>query len=670
MNQFPSFKTDDLDSFPKRLQTKLTCYLESINTLLSTKQKWTWENLIAPLETISDEIERFFSPISHLHAVMHDEALRRCYEACLPILTEYETHLGHHRVLCDAIASIDLNTVDQTQKKVIQDMLLHFKLAGVFLTETKQQRFKLIQEEMAQLSNTFETHVLDCENQYQYWVHSETQLTGLPQHAIETAKHVAESEGKEGWCLTLAYPCYLAVMTYAEDRALRKELYHAYQTRASEIGPHDRSFDNTSIMHALLEKRTEEALLLGFKNYAELSLATKMASSSEEVTHFLEDLSKRVKEKARLEYLSLKEYGQKLLGLNDIEAWDVGYLSQKMKQSLFAISDEALRPYFPLNHVLSAIQTLIQTLFGVSLQKITQETWHPDVECYELVDEKNATRGYLYMDLFARPNKRNGAWMDSLQSKRKRTDGAIQYPIAALTCNFAKTAKNSPPTLSHDELITLLHELGHCLHHTLTKIETHSATGTHGVEWDAVELPSQFLENWGWQREMLRTLSSHVETRECLPEELITQLLESRNFQAGLSLIRQIQFARFDFELHQTTEKSEDRIEKTLKTVRQDTQIIPLSPSNRFQNSFSHIFAGGYAAGYYSYLWAEVLSCDAFSRFEEEAPHYAKTGRDFLHCILEVGGSRRASESFLCFRKRPAHIDAFLKSHGMIEKDA
>lgn len=666
MNPFPTFQSLDITSFPEKLQTKLTHYLNDIDALLATKQHWTWENLIEPLEVMEDEIERFFSPLSHLHAVMHNEALRRCYETCLPILTEYETHLGHHQALCEAIASINKDALDDTQRKVLQDMLLHFKLAGVFLSDQDQKRFKMIQEEMAQLSNTFETHVLDCENHYTYWVESESQLKGLPPHAIEAARNTAQSQGKTGWGLTLAYPCYVAVMTYAEDRTLRKELYYAYQTRASEIGPHDASFDNTPVMTKLLEKRTEEAHLLGFNNYSELSLATKMAESSDAVITFLEDLSHRVIEKAKIEYHALNDYAQSACGMKSIEPWDIAYLSQKMKHSLFSISDEALRPYFPLRHVLEAIRQLIQTLFGVSFQKITLETWHADVECYELIDEQNTIRGYLYLDLFARPNKRNGAWMDSLQSRRKRSDGTTQYPIAALTCNFAKPTGDNPPTLSHDELITLLHELGHCLHHTLTQIETHSATGIHGVEWDAVELPSQFLENWGWQKNTLQALSSHVETQESLPEALIDQLLQSKNFQAALSLVRQIEFSRFDFELHQTTKNTPHRVQATLDVVRKQTQVIPLAPFNRFQNSFSHIFAGGYAAGYYSYLWAEVLSCDAFARFEEESPNYTKTGRDFLHCILEVGGSRKASDSFLCFRGRTPRIDAFLKSHGMM----
>lgn len=665
MHVFPDFEGLNIENFPKKLELQLANNLKRIQQLLAAPTHPTWESLIKPLETMEDEIERLWAPVSHLHAVMNNDALRDCYEACLPLLTRYQTTIGHDKALCKAIASINSTHLSPTQQKVIEDMLLHFKLAGVFLPEEKQSRFEAIQEKLATCSNTFETHVLDCENQYEYWIDKEERLDGLPQHAIENALNTAQAKGRTGWCLTLAYPCYLAVLSYAKDRALRETLYYAYQTRAAEIGPHDRALDNTPLIHELLDLRTEEAQLIGFKNYSDYSLATKMASSSNAVLHFLEDLGARVVEKAKIEFEALQNYAASIDHPQPLMPWDIAYLSQKMKEHLFSVSDEALRPYFPLYHVLEEIRKLLHTLLGVSFKKISLTTWHQDVDCYELVDEELQTRGYLYLDLFARPNKRNGAWMDSLQSRRKLADGKIQYPIATLTCNFAKPIANQPPTLTHDEVVTLLHELGHCLHHTLTRIETHSATGINGVEWDAVELPSQFFENWAWEKHILRRLSSHVETGEPLSEAVISQLVASKNFQAALSLIRQIEFARFDFELHQTTESATNRLEKILTQIRKTTAILPVASFNRFQNSFTHIFSGGYAAGYYSYLWAEVLSSDAFARFEEEGLFNQQVGREFLHSILEVGGSKKASEAFISFRGREPRIDALLKSHGL-----
>ena len=666
MQSFPKFHSLNIQMFPKQLESQLSENLAQIQQLLATPQQRTWENLIEPLEIMEDQVERLWAPVSHLHTVMNNQALRDCYQSCLPILTRYQTAIGHDKALCEAIQSIDLVPLNTTQKKVIEDMLLQFKLAGVFLTKEKQERFEFIQEELATLTNIFETHILDCENQYEYWVEEEQRLQGLPQHAIQAAADIAKTKGRSGWYFTLAYPCYLAVLTYAEDRALREALYYAFQTRAAEIGPHDKLLDNTPIIGQLLNLRTEEAQLVGFHNYAEYSLATKMASSSEIVLDFLRELSGHAYQKAQKEFQSLQDYAKSIGHSEPLMPWDIAYISQKMKERLFSLSDEALRPYFPLHHVLEEIRKLLLKLFGISFQKISLETWHADVECYELIDENQQVRGYLYLDLFARPNKRNGAWMDSLQFRRKLQNGAIQYPIATLTCNFAKSETTQSPTLTHDEVLTLLHELGHCLHHTLTRVETHSAAGIHGVEWDAVELPSQFFENWGWERHILQTLSSHVDTHEPLPDTIIDQLIQSKNFQAALSLIRQIEFARFDFELHQTTEDIPGRVENILNAVRQEISVVPVALFNRFQNSFSHIFSGGYTAGYYSYLWAEVLSSDAFSRFEEEGLFNEKTGRDFLHCILEVGGSTKASDAFTSFRGRAPRVEALLKSHGMI----
>lgn len=665
----PQFKHINVETFAARLDELLQANLQRINELLANHKTYTWDNLVRPIEDMEDELERFWSPFSHLHAVVNSPALRECYQACLPKLSAYEAAIGHNETLYNAIRSVDKSKLNPTQVKIIEDSLLDFELSGVALSSDKKHRFEAIQERLSQLSNQFENNVLDAGQAFHLHITDEKRLAGLPEHAIHTAHTLAKEKKVSGWMLNLEFPCYVAVVTYAEDRALREEMYNAYVTRASDQGPTAGQYDNTAVMNEILTLRHEKANLLGFANYAELSLATKMAESTEQVVHFLTDLSKRAHHQADDEFKDLQHFAKETYQMNEVKPWDVAFLSEKKRQAQYAISQEELRPYFPLPKVMNGLLTIINNLYGMSFEEVHDvETWHADVTCYRIFDQDHQVRGYIYVDLFARQNKRGGAWMDSCQSRRKLTDGSLQLPIATLTCNFAKAMTGKAPTLSHDEVLTLFHELGHCLHHVLTQVDYLDASGIHGVEWDAVELPSQFFENWCWEEEALQLLTAHVDTGEPLPKALFDKMMAAKNFQSAMAMMRQLEFSLFDFRMHREYKAQQPGfITEILNDVRQQTCVVPLVPYNRFQHSFSHIFAGGYAAGYYSYKWAEVLSSDAFARFEEEGIFNAKTGRDFLHNILEVGGARKALDAFIAFRGREATIDALLRHNGIHE---
>ncbi|MDI9819070.1 MULTISPECIES: M3 family metallopeptidase [unclassified Legionella] len=667
--RLPLFSTIDPSDFASRLQILLEENLAQIKTILEKEQEFTWDNLMQPLEDMDDTLERFWSPLSHLHAVVNSQALRACYQACLPQLSAYEAAIGHNQTLYEAINSLDRGMLNEVQQKIVDDTLRDFKLSGVALSKEKKIRFEAIQTRLSALSNQFENNVLDATQAFSIHITDEKRLEGIPEHALHTARELAEEKGVSGWLFNLEFPSYLAVISYANDRALREELYHAYVTRASDKGPSAGQFDNTEIIGEMLALRHEKANLLGFNNYAELSLATKMAESTGHVLDFLTDLASKARQQAETEFQKLKQFATENYHLDEIAPWDLAYLSEKKRQARYAISQEDLRPYFPLTKVMHGLFAIVHKLYGMRLEEIKNvDVWHPDVKCYQLADEKGQARGYIYVDLFARPHKRGGAWMDSCQSRRKRTNGAIQSPIATLTCNFAKPAANKEATLSHDEVLTLFHEFGHCLHHVLTQVDYLSASGINGVEWDAVELPSQFFENWCWEQAALDLLAEHVDTGELLPAPLYEKLLAAKNFQSAMAMMRQLEFSLFDFRIHQEFVPDEaDFVPRILAEVRQRTTVIPAVPYNRFQHSFSHIFGGGYAAGYYSYKWAEVLSSDAFSRFEEEGIFNESTGRDFLHCILEVGGSKKASDAYESFRGRAATVDALLRHNGIIQ---
>lgn len=663
----PQFSHIDTDHFQSHLDSMLKSHLDQVERLLQENHYYTWDNLMYPLEDMADELERFWSPMSHLHSVMDSPQLRECYDACLPLLSAYEAAMGQNQKLYEAIKSIDVHALDATQKKIIEDSLLAFQLSGVALDEKHKKRFEEVQTRLDDLSNQFEHNILDAAQAFTIHITDPARLTGLPEHALNTAKELAEEKGLDGYVLTLEYPCYQAVLTYAEDRALREEMYYAYITRASDQGPNAGTYDNTPLMQEILALRDEEAKLLNFNNYAELSLATKMAGSTSQVVDFMNDLVKRAYAQAEGEFAELKEFAANKWNIDPIKPWDMGYLSEKRRQDLFALSQEDLRPYFPLPKVMQGLFDLVKILYGMSIEEIKGvDVWHKDVQCYCVIDEHNNVRGYVYTDLFARPNKHSGAWMDSLQSRRKLEDGSVQLPIATLTCNFAKASAKKPATLSHDEVTTLFHEFGHCLHHLLTKVDYLAASGINGVEWDAVELPSQFFENWCWAKSALEKLTAHVDTQEPLPESMYQSLIAAKNFQSAMAMLRQMEFSIFDFRIHQEYQKDNDSfINDTLADVRSKTSVLPIAPYNRFQHSFSHIFGGGYAAGYYSYSWAEVLSSDAFSRFEEEGVLNSKTGHDFLRTILEVGGSKKAAVAYEHFRGRPATVDALLRHNGI-----
>jgi oligopeptidase A len=662
----PTFKIE-IAQFPQQLSHLLESHLKKIDMLLNQATPFTWDNLIAPLEDMDDSLERFWSPLSHLTSVMNSPALRECYQACLPKLTAYETAIGHNQRLYEGILSIESHTLNATQQKIIDDKKLNFKLSGIALSPENKHRFKAIETRLSELSNQFENHVLDATQAFTVAITDETRLKGLPEHAVHAAKALAVEKEQPGWLISLEAPSFIAVMSYADNRTLREALYHAYVTRASDQGPNAGKFDNTPIMLEILTLRLEKAMLLDFQNYAELSIATKMVDKTSEVLDFLNDLVEKGQSQAREEYQSLKAFAQEVMPVDSLAPWDIPYLSEKKRQAQYHISQEELRAYFPLPKVMSGLFYIINQLYGMNLRELPDtETWHPDVQCYQILDHNQHPRGYIYMDMFARQNKRGGAWMDSLQSRRKLPDGDIQLPIATLTCNFAKPVANKPPTLSHDELITLFHELGHCLHHVLTQVDYISASGIHGVEWDAVELPSQFFENWCWEQEAIAKLTAHVDTQEPLPEDLFQKLIAVKNFQSAMGMMRQLEFSLFDFCLHQLKHlPTADIIREVLENVRRKTAIFPQVPYNRSQNSFTHIFAGGYAAGYYSYKWAEVLSCDAFSRFEEEGVFNPTTGSAFLHDILEVGSSCKAATAFERFRGRKASVNALLRHNGI-----
>lgn len=663
----PQFTNINIEKFPTTLDELLTKHLAEIDSLL-TQKDFTWDNLMYPLESMEDELEVLWSPFSHLHAVVNSDELRKCYKLCLPKLSAYESAIGQNIDLYNAICSIDKSLLDSVQKKIIDDSVRGFKLSGVTLVDAKKKRFEEIQAELSELSNQFDNNLLDATQAYELPITDEEKLRGLPEHALSAAKELAATKGLPGWTLNLETPCYLAVVTYADDRNLREEFYRAYVTRASDEGPFAGKFDNSDVMNNIMKLRDEKAKLLGFGSYAELSIAPKMAESTNQVTDFLTDLCKRAYGQAEDEFVELKNFASKHYSIEQVEPWDISYLSEKKQQKEFSVSQEMLRPYFPLPKVMSGLYAIINKLYGMHMEEVEDfDSWHDDVTCYRVIDDKNELRGLVYIDLFARQNKRGGAWMDGCQSRRKLKDGTVLTPIAMLTCNFAKPVAGQVATLSHDEVITLFHEFGHCLHHVLTKVDYSSASGTHGVEWDAVELPSQFFENWCWEEEALALLTRHVKTGEQLSKALFDQVIAAKNFQSAMVMMRQLEFSLFDFRIHQEYDANIfNFIQSVLDDVRSKTAVVPIASYNRFQHGFSHIFAGGYAAGYYSYKWAEVLSSDAFSRFEDEGIFNAKTGRDFLHNILEVGGSVKASVAFEKFRGRQANVEALLKHNGIM----
>jgi oligopeptidase A len=652
-----------------------------VQQCLQNNACYTWQNLIEPIEEAEDQLNKAWSPVGHLNAVYNSDELREAYNACLPKLSDYATEMGQNQALFAAYQAIaqsdDFANLDKAQQKTIHNALRDFKLSGIDLLPAQQQRYKEISQELSQLSSQYGENVLDATNAWSKQITDISVLNGLPESALIQAKQTAAQAGKDGWLISLQFPSYIAVMTYADNRELRHEHYQAFATRASELGANP-DWDNTQVMEKILALRHEEALLLGFENYAQLSLATKMANKPTDVTLFLEDLAQKSLPQARQDLAELREFAKQQHGVTDLQSWDVGYYSEKMRQHRYDLSQEEVKSYFPITRVLPGLFAVVNKLYGLHISEISEfDRYHPDVRFFAIQDQYKVVRGRFYLDLYARPQKRGGAWMNDCVNRKKIAQvplnpplakgEEIQTPVAYLVCNFTPPAGDTPALLTHDEVETLFHEFGHGLHHLLTQVDYLGVSGINGVEWDAVELPSQIMENWCWEKEALALLSGHYQTGEPLPDTLFAKMRAAKNFQAGMTMVRQLEFSLFDFKIHQAFDPAQGgRIYQILTEIRQQVAVILPPEFNRFAHSFSHIFAGGYAAGYYSYKWAEVLSSDAYSLFEENGIFDRATGQAFLSHILEQGGSAEAMELFKNFRGREPEIDALLRHNGIL----
>lgn len=642
-----------------------------IDDVLENNTTPTWDNVIAPIEDVDDKLSQVWSPVSHMNSVVNSDELRDAYESCLPLLSEYGTWVGQHKGLFEAYKAIKasdaFDSLEQAKKKTITDSLRDFELSGIGLPADEQHRYGEISKRMSELGSQFSNNVLDATMGWNKHITDVVELAGMPESAIAAAKETAESKELDGYLLTLEMPSYLPVMVYCDNQALRAEMYEAYVTRASDRGPKAGEWDNTELIAEQLKLRHEISRMLGFNTYSEKSLATKMAENTSQVIGFLNDLAVKAKPQGEREVEELRQFAEKEFGVTELNLWDIPYYSEKQKQHLFQISDEELRPYFPEKKVVSGLFEVLNRVFGMQVKERKDvDTWHHSVRFFDIFDSNDTLRGSFYLDLYAREHKRGGAWMDECRVRRLTESGDLQTPVAYLTCNFNKPVGDKPALFTHDEVVTLFHETGHGIHHMLTKVDTGSVSGINGVPWDAVELPSQFLENWCWEEEALAFISGHFETGEPLPKAMLEKMLAAKNFQSAMFILRQLELGLFDFTLH--TEFDPElgaRVLETLQEVKAKVAVLPSLEWNRFSHSFSHIFAGGYSAGYYSYLWAEVLSADAFSRFEEEGIFNQETGQSFLNNILEMGGSEEPMELFKRFRGREPQIDAMLRHAGI-----
>lgn len=632
----------------------------------------SWDGLVLALDELGARLGRAWSPVSHLNAVCNSAELRAAYEACLPKLSEYWTEMGQNKPLFQAYEALAQSpqaaTFDVAQTTILEHALRDFRLSGIDLPAEQQKRYGEIQMRLSELTSRFSNQLLDATQAWTKQVTDEALLVGLTDSAKAQMQQAAQAKGLDGWLITLEFPSYYAVMTYADDRALREEVYTAYCTRASDQGPNAGQNDNGPLMSEILDLRQELARLLGFAHYSELSLASKMAESTDQVLSFLRDLAVRSKPFAEQDLAELKAFAAEQ-GLCDLQSWDVGYYSEKLRQQRYSISQEEVRAWFPVDKVLNGLFAIVQKLYGIQIRELHDfDTWHPDVRLFE-ISEHGEHVGRFFFDLYARANKRGGAWMDGARDKRRDASGKLIAPVANLVCNFTPPVGGKPALLTHDEVTTLFHEFGHGLHHLLTRVEHAGASGINGVAWDAVELPSQFMENWCWEPEGLALISGHHETGEALPQAMLDKMLAAKNFQSGLMMVRQLEFSLFDFELHATHGDGRSVLD-VLEGVRSEVSVMRPPAYNRFANGFAHIFAGGYAAGYYSYKWAEVLSADAFSRFEEEGVFNSATGSAFREAILARGGSQAPMVLFVDFRGREPSIDALLRHLGLSQEAA
>jgi oligopeptidase A len=668
--ELPAFENINVSDVEPTIDKLLAESRIIVQSLLANTKNYNWDNLLQTLEDMNDKLNRTWSPASHLHSVADNDQLREAYNNCISKLSDYSTEMGQNEELFHAyeqIAGADsFKFLSTAQQKIVTNSLRDFQLSGIALDTKAKERYKLIQQQLSKLQTKFEENLLDATHAWRKLITDKDELEGLPESCIELAAQTAKDVGKEGWIFTLEFPSYMPVMQYADNASLREEIYGAYVTRASEKGPNAGQFDNSEIMNKILQYRTEKAKLLGFESYAHYSLATKMAENTNEVLDFLNNLIERTKKYAEQEYEELTLFAKETANVPRLQAWDVVYYSEKLRQKKFDISQEELRAYFSVNQVIEGLFAITEKLYGVTInQREGVQIWHKDVMFYDILNQEGEISGSFYLDLFARRHKRGGAWMDEC-IVRKKTSTGIQNPVAYLTCNFSPPLGDKPALLTHDEVTTLFHEFGHGLHHMMTKIEYSGVSGINGVPWDAVELPSQFMENWCWEKEALDLFARHIDSGEILDNKIFKKMMKARTFQAGMKMLRQLEFSLFDYRLHMEFAISDSLIiQDLLDEIREKVAVVETPDFNRFQHSFAHIFAGGYAAGYYSYKWAEVLSADAFSKFEERGIFDKKTGKAFLQSILEQGGSREPMDLFIEFRGRKPSIEPLLRHSGI-----
>lgn len=662
---FSLIRNEDIEPAIRELITQTK---DEIERLLNVNTVYTWENLLQPIEQLDDDLANCWSPISHLNGVMNSQDLRTAYNACLPLLSEYNTWLGQHTRLCAAhkdIANAEhFSALECGQQRAVTNALRDFHLAGVSLPDEEKARYGELKMRLSELASKFGENVLDATNAWSKVV-SKDDLEGLPASALAAAKQAAENAELDGYLINLEFPSVQPVLSYCDNEALRREVYTANCTRASDQGPHAGQWDNSSIILETLELRAELAQLLGFQNYAELSLAKKMANETQQVTLFLQELNQHSRAQAQRELSELQSFAETHFAIEQLNAWDIPYYAEKLRQHRFNFSQEDIRPYLPITKVLPGLFEVVKRLYGVEIEKCTAfDSYHPDVQLFE-INEHGKTIARFYLDLYARADKRGGAWMDDCRVRR-RVGEHLQLPVAYMVCNFTPAVGDAPALLTDSELVTLFHEFGHGLHHMLTQQTVAAVSGINGVAWDAVELPSQFLENWCWEEEALAFISGHYLTGEPLPTDLLSKMLAARNFQSAMLMARQLEFSLFDFRLHlENKPDNQSQVQQLMDDIRDEVAVVVPPPFNRFGHSFSHIFAGGYAAGYYSYKWAEVLSADAFSRFEEEGIFNSSTGADFRTNILEAGGSQDAMNLFVAFRGRKPDIEPLLRHCGI-----
>ncbi|MCX7140449.1 MAG: M3 family metallopeptidase [Proteobacteria bacterium] len=639
-----------------------------IETLTQPGSPATWAGFVAPLEDANERLARAWGAVGHLHGVLDSPELRSAYNANQPKVVQYYTELGQNLILFEKYkalkASPEYAALSAAQRKIVDNEIRDFRLSGAELTAEEKQRFAAISEELARLSTKFSENLLDATNAFSLQVEDRSKLEGVPEDVIEAASAAAEKDGRPGWRFSLQAPAYVPFMQYAAARELREQMYRAYVTRASEFG--NAELDNTPLISRILKLHHEAAQLLGYANHAEVSLVPKMAQTPRQVLDFLDDLAVKALPFAKKDYAELAEFAAAELDLPRLEAWDLAYASEKLRVARYAFSDQEVKQYFPEAKVMQGMFRVVETIFGVRIESDHAETWDPAVRFFRILDSQGTLIGRFYLDPYARDTKRGGAWMDEAISRR-RLGGDVQTPVAYLVCNFSAPLGGKPALFTHDEVLTLFHEFGHGLHHLLTRVDHLGVSGIHGVEWDAVELPSQFMENFCWEWDVLAHMTAQVDSGEPLPRALYDKMLAARNFQSGMQMMRQLEFSLFDMHLHFDFDVNGSKNPLQLLDEIRSRVAVAIPPAyNRFPNNFSHIFAGGYGAGYYSYKWAEVLSADAYGLFEENGVLDRRSGERFRDEILAVGGSRPALDSFKAFRGREPTVDALLRHSGMV----